>query len=387
MTSSVKKPVRRGLIGLIGVVIAALAIFVAWQFSTLPPSTATAATSSPGSLPSAVSSLAPATTPSAAPGAPSPTPAATPPTVPAPLTGLPISPEAALLRPIAVMIDDDVHARPQSGFSAASIVWQAPAEGGVPRYMMIFQDKIPEGVGPVRSSRQYYIEWASEWTAMYVHHGGSPQALATLAAKGHGSWVFNADGFRWSGRYLWRTHDKASPHNVYTDGKNLRSLAKRLKAVDGPVEPIWAFAPAVPGATHPEGAVITVTYPYEKITYRYDALTNRYVRYLNKSKTPQVDGADGQVVAPTNVVILRMQFGPLNDGHPKKHRLEAHDVGKGQAWISTNGVTVKGTWKKASPTAPTLLFGPDGERFTLTAGQTFVQVIPLTYTYKISAGT
>jgi hypothetical protein len=81
-----------------------------------------------------------------------------------------------------------------------------------------------------------------------------------------------------------------------------------------------------------------------------------------------------------------MQFGPLNDGHPSKHRLEAHDVGKGQAWISTNGVTVKGTWKKASPTAPTLLFGPEGKPFTLTAGQTFVQVIPLTYGYKITPG-
>ena len=74
-----------------------------------------------------------------------------------------------------------------------------------------------------------------------------------------------------------------------------------------------------------------VTYPYESITYRYDAATNRYVRYINASTTPQIDRNDGQIVAPANVVVLRMAFGPLNDGHPSKHRLEARDVGKGQA--------------------------------------------------------
>jgi hypothetical protein len=135
------------------------------------------------------------------------------------------------------------------------------------------------------------------------------------------------------------------------------------------------------------GGTITVTYPYETITYRYDAATNRYVRYINRSATPQIDRNDGQIVAPANVVILRMAFGPLNDGHPTKHRLEARDVGTGRAWISTNGVTVKGTWKKKSPTAPTLLFGPDGKKVTLTAGQTFVQVLPLGYTLKIEPGT
>jgi hypothetical protein len=72
---------------------------------------------------------------------------------------------------------------------------------------------------------------------------------------------------------------------------------------------------------------------------------------------------------------------------PEKLRLEAHDVGKGEAWISTNGVTVKGVWKKASASAPTLLFGPDGQPIALAPGQTFVQVIPLTYSFAFTPGT
>ena len=382
-------PMRRGLIGLIGLAIAALGILVAARIGTLLPGGAIAATAVPNaSVAPSATLVAILPTPTAAPPTePPPTPIATPVLVPAPLTGLLVSPDAAKRHPIAVMIDDLSPARPQSGFNSASIVWHAPAEGGIPRYMLIFQDEVPHGVGPVRSSREYYVEWAAEWQAMYVHAGGSPQALATLAAKGHGQWVYNADEFRWGGSgYLWRTTDRFAPHNVYTDGEHLRALAKRLAAADGPVEPAWTFAPDASRDLRPRGGTIRVDYPTETITYRYDAATNTYIRYIDGSRKPQVDRGDGKVVAPKNVVILRMAFGPLNDGHPSKHRLEAQDVGKGVAWIATNGHTVKGQWRKASPTAPTLLYGPDGAPWTLTAGQTFVQVIQLSYTFAIHDG-
>src|SRR4029078_10969857 len=97
----------------------------------------------------------------------------------------------------AVMAHPLSRARPQSGFTAASVVWQAPAEGGIPRYMMVFQENIPTDVGPVRSSRYCYIAWAAELKAVCAHAGGSPQWLATLRAKGNGQLVYNADEFRY----------------------------------------------------------------------------------------------------------------------------------------------------------------------------------------------
>jgi hypothetical protein len=306
--------------------------------------------------------------------------------VPAPLTGLPVSPEAAIQHPIAVMIDDHRDARPQAGFNAAAVVWQAPAEGGIPRYMLIFQDSLPAAVGPVRSARQYYIEWASEWTAVYVHAGGSPEALATLRSKGRGQLVWNADEFRYGGTYLWRVKDRAAPHNVFSDGEQLRALAAEVGAADGPIEPAWTFGPALAGEARPVGTTLTVTYPYETITYRYDALRNRYLRYVDGATEPQLDAADGQAVAPANVVILRMRFGSLNDGHPEKHRLDADDIGSGEAIVSTNGRIIRGTWSKDSITGATLLFDLDGAPITLTAGQTFVQVIALSYVYEVSEG-
>lgn len=379
----VGRPDRRYLIGVVVVVIAALAILVASQLGTLFPGTATA-TSTPGAGSPAPSNVAVQPSPGVSPIASQPIPEPTPILVPAPMTGVLVSPEAAAQHPIAVMVDDQYYARPQSGFNSAAVVWHAPAEGGIPRYMLIFQDEIPTDVGPVRSSRLYYVQWAAEWNSLYVHAGGSPQAIRRLAAIGHGEWVYNADEFRWGYRFFWRTN-RLPPHNLYTDGKHLRRLADRVNAADGPIEPAWTFGPDTAPELRPDGGLIRVNFPDVTITYRYDAASNSYLRYVGVDPKPQKDAADGQVVAPKNVVILRMAFGPLRDNQTHG-RLEAHNIGHGVAWISTGGVTVKGEWRKKSATAPTLLFGPDGQPITLTAGQTFVEVIQNYYTFKIRDG-
>ena len=319
------------------------------------------------------SSAPPSDGPSVAPSA-TPTPAPTPILVPAPLDGQLVSPAAAIRHPIAVMIDDLLPARPQSGFSAASIVWQAPAEGGIPRYMLVFQENIPTDVGPVRSSRYYYIAWAAELKAVYAHSGGSPQALATLRSQGSGQLVYNADEFRWGGSFH-RISTRFSPHNLYTTGKQLRGIATAQGARDAAIAWPWTFAPDLAIRLRPTGGRIQVAYLANSIRYDYDRATNTYLRSVTGEKK-QVDAATHQRVAPKNVVIMLMSFGPLNDGS-QKHRLEAKVVGTGTAWIATNGTTIKGTWKKTSLTSPTRFFDSAGKPVVLTVGQTFVQVMQI----------
>ncbi len=280
------------------------------------------------------------------------------------------------------MIDDLIDARPQSGLSAASVVWHAPAEGGIPRYMAIFQDELPKDIGPVRSSRYYYIAWAAEWRAIYAHAGGSPQALDTLRAKGSGQYVYNVDEFRYSGTFR-RITTRYAPHNLYTTAKQLRSVGKNAGAADKVYKAAWTFAPDAPLDMRPYGGSITVKYPYNTIKYTYNRNTNTYLRSVTGEKK-QTDAATGERIAPANVIVMRMQFGPLNDGHPTKHRLEATVIGSGPAWISTNGVTIKGTWKKTSMTKPTKFYDRNGNEVTLTVGQTFIQVLT-TNTYSYSA--
>ena len=103
----------------------------------------------------------------------------------------------------------------------------------------------------------------------------------------------------------------------------------------------------------------------------------------------ETDAASKTRIAPKNVIVMRMKFGPLNDGHPGAPRLEATIVGSGPAWISTNGRTIKGTWKKTGFTKPTQFYDARGNEVTLTVGQTFVQVITTntsTYTVSIKPG-
>ena len=324
------------------------------------------------------------TEPSASPSA---TPVPTPDTVPAPLTGLPVKPAIADRRVMVVMVDDQFDARPQSGLSGADVVWQAPAEGGIPRYMAFFQSGNPPAVGPVRSSRLYFISWASEWRPLYVHAGGSPQAKALLAsAKGRGSYVYNADEFRWGGgRYLWRVNTRSAPHNVYTDGKHLRALAKRVGA--GPVadqKPAWNFADPLPVEQRPTGGGLSVPYLANKVSYKYDRASNTYRRSVTGEKK-QTDAGTKTRIAPTNVIVMAVRFAPLNDGSHKS-RLEAQVTGSGKAWISTNGKTIRGTWKKPGFRGKTQFFDRNGQKVTLTRGQTFVQVVPLSAKITVTPG-
>ncbi len=336
---------------------------------------------SPSSTPAPSASVPP----SASPPAPTPTPVPTPVLVPAPLTGRLVTPKAAAQHPIAVMIDDLSPARPQSGFSSASIVWQAPAEGGIPRYMMVFQEQIPTDVGPVRSSRFYFIAWAAELRAVYAHAGGSPQALQTLREKGNGQLVWNADEFRWGNSFhrsstppSYNGQLRVGPHNLYTTGKALRGIAKSVGAKDGPLDWPWQFARDAVLGYRPVGGRIDVQYgDNNHIRYTYDRVTNTYRRAVTDEKR-QIDAANKAAIAPKNVIVMVMHFGPLNDGHPQKHRLEADVVGSGKAWISTNGVTIAGTWKKTSLTSPTRFYDVSGKPVVLTVGQTFVQVMKTT---------
>lgn len=351
--------------------------------SSLPePVALTEASASPSQDPSP-SASAPTATPSPTP-TPTPTPKPTPILVPAPLTGRLVSPRDAAQHPIALMIDDAPGARPQSGFNAASIVWQAPAEGGVPRYMMVFQETMPRDVGPVRSARYYFISWAAEWKAVYGHVGGSPQAMATLRAKGNGQLVYNADQFRWGGTYYRRIKSRAAPHNVYSDAKSLRIMATKVGARNEDMKAVWKFAPDAPLAARPTGGIIRVSYPQNKIEYRYDKWTNSYLRGVT-GQARQIDAATGKRVAPKNVVIMMVSFGLLNDGS-NKHRLDARNVGSGKAWIATNGRTIVGTWKKTSLAGPTRFYDKNGKPVILTVGQTFIQVMPLGSPVSIKDG-
>ena len=134
-----------------------------------------------------------------------------------------------------------------------------------------------------------------------------------------------------------------------------------MGAKDKAYATVWTFAPDAPLEARPYGGSITVRYPYNTITYSYDRATNTYLRSVSGEKK-QTDAADGIRIAPKNVIVMRMRFGPLNDGHAGAPRLEATVVGSGTAWISTNGRTIKGTWKKTGDHEADEVLRREGQR-------------------------
>ena len=87
---------------------------------------------------------------------------------------------------VGIMVENNFEAWPLSGLSKASIVYEAPVEGNIPRFFALYPlGEEVEMVGPVRSARLYFIDWAREYPGlMYLHVGGSPEALFALRAEG-----------------------------------------------------------------------------------------------------------------------------------------------------------------------------------------------------------
>lgn len=334
--------------------------------STSPEAAVRAATTAP----TAFASTAPT-------AIPTPTPV---PLVEAPTDGV-LETAAEAARPVvAVMIDDAPAARPQSGLAAADILIQAPAEGGIPRYMALYQSAPAPAIGPIRSSRLYFVGWAAQWHALYAHVGGAPNALAALQQL-NGSLVWNADEYVWAS-YMPRITTRVAPHNVYSSTAQLDALAMRL-AVPAAPAPGWSFVDPAPVARRPAAGALRVPYPAGVITYEYDPATDRYLRSVDG--VAQVDPVTGARVAPFDVVVVYVAVGPLlnQPGQPTnqlKGRLELGYTGSGRALVLRDGVAVDATWSKASDGAPLLLTQASGAAagapVQLVRGQVVIQVVP-----------
>ena len=115
----------------------------------------------------------------------------------------------------------------------------------------------------------------------------------------------------------------ASPRTTCTrPARSCAASGKQIGAKDKAYKPVWKFAPDAPLDARPYGGTITVKYPYNTISYKYDRKTNTYLRSVTGEKK-QTDAGTETRIAPKNVVVMRMRFGPLNDGHPGAPRLEA----------------------------------------------------------------
>ena len=299
-----------------------------------------------------------------------------PTTVPSPLTGLPVSPTVAKNPVVGVVIENlDPDARPQSGLSQAGVVYEALAEGGITRFLAFFEDSLPPSIGPVRSLRPYFIDWALEFNSPVIHAGGSAEALADVGPLGLKD--INAL-YGGPSKYFMRTTDRVAPHNLYTTGANV-SAALQAYGFNGP--PTFTPSPRKkdqPTQTpaHPD---INIDYSYNgyQVEYKYEYACNCYNRFL--AGAPHIDRNTGQQIQVKNVVVeyMPITYGVSPSG---EQTVTMATPGSGQAIVFRDGGAVTGTWSKSTHTQRTQLLDGNGKPIPLDAGNTWYSIVPTTKT-------
>lgn len=362
-----------------GGIVAALAIVAAALLVFVVPGRASQASPSPSSV--AIASPSPTASATASPTAsPTPEPSFTPgPTeIPAgwdysDLDGVAAPSDLAHRLPLAIMIDDYVRARPQSGFSSASIVYQAMIDDSSDRYMMIFQEGTATDIGGVRSARPYYVYWAAEYKALFGHFGGDAQVLQRTIPAMAGN-IYNEDDLNGGSCPYHRVTTRVAPYNAYTNSAELiRCAAKRGYPATYQNLPVRTFTDDTPLELRPASQSVTIPYLAEKIGYQYDPASNSYLRLVDGKL--QIDPANNQQVYARNIVVMFQAYSivPSLD----KLRPVVANVGTGKAIVFQEGRAITGTWKKASNTALTLLYDDAGNEIPLVRGEIFMQSVPI----------
>lgn len=289
-----------------------------------------------------------------------------PTTVASPLSGVQIEPELAKRPVTGIMIENSLVARPQSGLTEAGVVFEAIAEGGITRFITLYQESQPQYVGPVRSLRPYYIDWAAAFDASIAHVGGSPDALAQIRSGGK-----DLDQFFNPGSY-WRVSSRASPHNVYTSFERMDALNKAKGYTSSKFTP-WPRKPDAPQATPAAKAInVNISSVLYNSRYDYDPATNTYLRSEGGKPhviTASADDKTGQQLHPKVILVLVMPYS-LNG----KYSVYGTS-GSGTVLAFQDGGVTEGTWTKKDRVSQFTFTDASGKEIKLNAGQTWVTAV------------
>lgn len=286
-----------------------------------------------------------------------------------PLTGKEVSEESTTKRPVlAIMIENSTEARPQSGLKEAGVVFEAVAEGGITRFIALYQESEPSLIGPVRSVRPYYLEWSAAFSPAVAHVGGSSEALNMLRSENYG---VDLDQSHNSSTY-WRTRDRKSPHNVYTNYNNLIASAESKGKIVSNFTGFSRQDSSKTSSKDKESATainMSVSTGIFAVSYQYDQNSNAYKRF--QGGVAHQDREKGQIT-PDTVIAIRVNQTLKSD---RIHN-EITTSGSGECFVFQNGIVTKGTWSKSGSSSQIKFADDDGNVIKLNRGQTWITAVP-----------
>ena len=277
-------------------------------------------------------------------------------------------------RPYAVMINNLGVARPlQSGLQDAMIIYEMIVEGGLTRYMAVFQDQNTERIGSIRSARHYFLDYALENDAIYVHHGNSPQAAADFKTLNIDRISVDASKTGWRDKTL----NVSTEHTLFTSIAKLNNgLGNKRQTRNKDFLLNYSETPV--DLSSREGAIkannVEITYSGSvKSSYEYDEAAQNYKRSVNgKAHT---DYVTKKQYTFKNIITYQVSNSSLNDGSGKD-RQTLDNIGSGEGYYITNGYAVPITWSKSSRSSQTVYKYKDGTEIDVNDGNTFIQIQP-----------
>lgn len=284
-----------------------------------------------------------------------------------PLTGVEVSEEDTKRPVTAVIIENSLEARPQSGLKEAGIVFESVAESGITRFLALYQESKPEIIGPVRSVRPHFASWVAAYDAGLAHVGGTDSALAKLRS----GQIRDLDQFFHEGTF-YRASDRYAPHNVYTSDASLQAL-NQSKGYTSSSFTSWPRNKKNKSKPSETPTAQTIAIPISSgqfaVDYIWNAQTNNYAR--QQGGAAHQDRELGHIT-PDVVIALQVPHNAIAESNGFRY---PNVIGTGRAWIFQNGTAAEVTWSKTGDAAALTLQDSTGEAVTLNPGQTWLTAI------------
>ncbi len=303
---------------------------------------------------------------------------------------------AFIPRPLAIMVENEPPARPQSGLYAAKVLFEIQAEE-VTRFMGIYYERSQKfEIGPIRSARHYFVDISTMFDAVYVHVGGSPMGLAEISDRK----INNINAIK-GDRGFYRSSDRRIPHNLYA---NLPALEREMERKKYRMQTEKAFPFELLNLKmNPEELdaknirctpVKTIQIPYSRgyrVSYDYNTGENNFNRLYNNK--PFKDHRGSNTVKADTVIVMRCAMRIIDS--QMRHEMDLYEGGTCEIFMS--GRHISGSWDRDRTNGNFKYYDADLNDVKFNPGMLIIHIIPpsqplivddktLVYEQKKSAG-
>ena len=289
-----------------------------------------------------------------------------------PLTGVEPGGEVPNRPALAIKVENNPDARPQAGLAEADIVYEEEAEGGITRFMAVYQCENSSRIGPVRSARLVDPKILDQFgEALFGYAGGAPKVRNEIQAFDRIVDLSYTDK-RAAAEYE-EDPNREIPHHLFTTTRGLYRAAGKEGRGHLPEE-VFTFDEEVPRGKRAREIHAQFNPSVADVIWRYDRGSEIYLRYHGSEAHTLEDGSQ---VAATNVVVQIVERIQTDIVDPAGNPVFDFGVsGTGKAYVFRNGRVIRGTWEREDPEDVTVFLDRQGDQIPLAPGNTWVELYP-----------